>query len=74
MFLGLKIHKAINIIVFITHFPDEESCEIYLKGHRESSGIYYKTCTGFSKQYWFSASKFFSAVNAEEGLRSKPGL
>ena len=48
-----------NIIEFITNFPDEESCEIYLKGQRETTGIYCKTCSGFSKQYWFSASKFF---------------
>ena len=25
----MKIRKAMNIIEFITHFPDEESCEIF---------------------------------------------
>ena len=29
----LKIAKIMNIIDFINYFPDEESCEIYLKVH-----------------------------------------
>jgi hypothetical protein len=30
----LKIAKAINIINFVLYFPDEESCEVYLKAYR----------------------------------------
>lgn len=41
------------------NFPDEESCEIFLKTYHENSGIYCKTCKCFSKQYWYSGSKFF---------------
>ena len=62
-----------NIIEFITHFPDEESCEIYLKGHRETTGIYCKTCSGFSKQYWFSASKFFECSKCRRRSSLKAG-
>ena len=62
-----------NIIEFITHFPDEESCEIYLKGHRETMGIYCKTCSGFSKQYWFSASKFFECSKCRRRTSLKAG-
>lgn len=62
-----------NIIEFITHFPDEESCEIYLKGHRETTGIYCKTCSGFSKQYWFSASKFFECSKCRRRTSLKAG-
>ena len=62
-----------NIIEFITHFPDEESCEFYLKGHRETTGIYCKTCSGFSKQYWFSASKFFECSKCRRRTSLKAG-
>ena len=62
-----------NIIEFITHFPNEESCEIYLKGHRETTGIYCKTCSGFSKQYWFSASKFFECSKCRRRTSLKAG-
>lgn len=62
-----------NIIEFITHFPDKESCEIYLKGHRETTGIYCKTCSGFSKQYWFSASKFFECSKCRRRTSLKAG-
>ena len=33
-----------NIINFVNHFPDEQSCEIYLKAHREKVGIRCKSC------------------------------
>jgi hypothetical protein len=49
--------NAVNILNFINHFPDEQSCKEYLKAHREKQGIYFKTCKGFTKQYWFSARK-----------------
>jgi len=62
-----------NIIEFITHFPDEESCEIYLKGHKDTTGIYCKTCSGFSKHYWFSASKFFECSKCRRRTSLKAG-
>ncbi len=33
-----------NIIDLINYFPDEESCEVYLKEHREKAGIRCKSC------------------------------
>lgn len=48
-----------NIIDFINYFPDQESCEIYLKEHREKSGVLCKSCQKVNKHYWFSGSKFF---------------
>jgi hypothetical protein len=47
----LKVHKTINILEFINHVPNEESCEDFLKIYFENSGIYFKTCKCFSKQY-----------------------
>lgn len=62
-----------NIIEFITHFPDEESCEIFLKTYRENSGIYCKTCKCFSKQYWFSGRKFFECSKCRRRTSLKAG-
>lgn len=62
-----------NIIEFITHFPDEESCEIFLKTYRETSGIYCKTCKCFSKQYWFSGRKFFECSKCRRRTSLKAG-
>ncbi len=61
-----------NIIEFITHFP-EESCEIYLKAYRENTGIYCKTCTGCQNITGLVRASFLNAVNAGEGLLSKLG-
>lgn len=69
----MKIRKAMNIIEFITHFPDEESCEIFLKTYRENSGIYCKTCKYFSKQYWFSGNKFFECSKCRRRTSLKAG-
>lgn len=46
-----------NIIDFINYFPDEKSCEIYLKEHREKVGIRCKSCGDTTKHYWFSGAK-----------------
>ena len=73
MFLDLKIRKAMNIIEFITHFLNEKSCEIYLKAYRENTGIYCKTFAGFSKQYWFSGSKFFECSKCRSRTSLKAG-
>lgn len=62
-----------NIIEFINHFPDEESCESYLKTHRENSGIYCKTCKCFSKQYWFSGKRFFECSKCRRRTSLKAG-
>jgi hypothetical protein len=62
-----------NIIEFITHFPDEESCEIYLKGHRETTGFIVKPALASQNNTGLVRVSFLSAVNAEEGLHSKPG-
>lgn len=48
-----------NIINFVQYFPDEESCEVYLKSYREKAGIRCKTCKSITKHYWFSTGKFF---------------
>ncbi|MFC3414100.1 IS1595-like element ISAhi1 family transposase [Algoriphagus hitonicola] len=62
-----------NIIEFITYFPDEESCEIFLKTYRENSGIYCKTCKCFPKQYWYSGSKFFECSKCRRRTSLKAG-
>ncbi len=61
-----------NIIDFINHFPDEESCEIYLKEHREKAGIRCKSCGDTTKHYWFSGAKFFecSVCRRRSSLKS----
>ncbi|QDH77854.1 IS1595 family transposase [Echinicola soli] len=62
-----------NIIDFINHFPDEESCEHFLKFYRERTGIYCKTCCAFSKHYWFSGRKFFECSKCRRRTSLKAG-
>ena len=69
----MKIRKAMNIIEFVTHFPDEESCEIFLKTYRENCGIYCKTCKCFSKLYWYSGNKFFECSKCRRRTSLKAG-
>ena len=69
----IKIRKAMNIIEFITHFPDEEIYEIFLKTYRENSGIDCKTWKCFSKQYWSSGSKFFECSKCRRRTSLKAG-
>lgn len=69
----IKIHKAMNIFEFITHFPNEESCEYYLKLHRERTGTFCKTCQIISKHYWFSGKKFFECSKCRRRTSLKAG-
>lgn len=62
-----------NIIGFINHFPNEESCELYLKDYRQKAGIYCKTCKSFPKHYWFSGRKFFECSNCRRRTSLKAG-
>jgi hypothetical protein len=48
-----------TILEFMHHFPDESSCENYIKESREKAGICCKTCNSITKHYWFSGGKFF---------------
>ena len=56
-----------NIIDFINHFPDDESCEIYLEEHQEKSEISCISCQVITKHYWFSGGKFSNLVVAGVG-------
>ncbi|MCQ2053102.1 MAG: IS1595 family transposase, partial [archaeon] len=40
-----------KLFEFTQRFPDEASCESYLKAQREKSGIVCKKC-GCQKNYW----------------------
>lgn len=62
-----------NIVNFMNHFPDEESCEIHLKEHREKVGIRCKTCKDVTKHYWFSGSKFFECSKCRRRSSLKSG-
>lgn len=48
-----------TILQFMHYFPDESSCESFIKETREKSGICCKTCKSITKHYWFSGGKFF---------------
>jgi hypothetical protein len=69
----VKIHKPFNIIDFIHHFPNEESCEICLKDYRQKAGIYCKTCKEFPKHYWFSDRMFFECCVCRTKISLKAG-
>jgi len=62
-----------NILEFVKHFPNEESCEDFLKTYRENTGVYCKTCKSFSKQYWFSGKKFFECSICRRRTSLKAG-
>ncbi len=62
-----------NIIDFIQHFPDEESCEIYLKSYREKIGVRCKSCQAVTKHYWFSGGKFFECSKCRRRSSLKSG-
>ncbi len=72
VFIGLK-YKSMNIIEFINHFPNEESCDSFLKVYRENCGIYCKTCESKPKQYWFSGKKFFECSKSRRRTSLKAG-
>jgi hypothetical protein len=52
-----------NIFEFINHFPNEESCESFLKTYRENTGKYCKMCKCISKHYWFSEKYLQNYLN-----------
>lgn len=62
-----------NILNFISHFPDEESCEQYLKAHREKQGIHCKDCKECTKHYWFSTKKLFECSICRRRTSLKAG-
>lgn len=62
-----------NLIDFMHHFPDEESCEIYLKSFREKTGVRCKTCQDITKHYWFSGKKFFECSICRRRTSLKSG-
>lgn len=62
-----------NIIDFINYFPDEESCEIYLKAHRERAGIRCRSCSAITHHYWFSGAKFFECSKCRRRSSLKSG-
>lgn len=62
-----------NIIEFINHFPNEESCEIILKAYRQKAGVYCKTCKGFPKHYWYSGRKVFECSVCRRRTSLKAG-
>ena len=68
----IKIHKAMNILEIINHFPNGKSCKIFLKIFRENKGVYCKACKCISKLYWFSGRKFFefSKCRRKSSLKS----
>lgn len=69
----IKIHKTKSIFEFITHFPNEESCENYPKLNREKTGIHFKTCRKMSKDYWLSVKKFFECSKCRRRTSLKAG-
>ena len=62
-----------NLINFMQHFPDEESCEIYLKSFREKTGVRCKSCQAVTKHYWFSGGKFFECSKCRRRSSLKSG-
>jgi len=69
----LKLSPSIKSLISSGQvFPDEESCEVYLKAYREKVGIRCKTCKPNTKHYWFSGGKFFeySSCRRRSSLKS----
>lgn len=62
-----------NILNFISQFPDEQSCENYLKTHREQQGIHCKNCKECTKHYWFSTKKVFECSICRRRTSLKSG-
>jgi len=62
-----------NILNFMSRFPDEESCEDFIKSYRERAGIFCKTCKSITKHYWYSGSKFFECSHCRRRSSLKSG-
>lgn len=56
-----------NIINFVNHFPDGESCEVYLKADREKVRIRCKTVNPTRSTIGIAAESFSSVALAEVG-------
>lgn len=54
MFLAPDNYGAMNILEFLTDFPDELSCKEHFKIQRETEGVICKCC-GAIKHYWLKA-------------------
>ncbi|MFD2034953.1 IS1595 family transposase [Belliella marina] len=62
-----------NILDFTRDFPDEQSCEEYLKSHREREGVYCKTCSSYTNHYWFGTKKCFECSKCRRRTSLKAG-
>ncbi|MFD2037021.1 IS1595 family transposase, partial [Belliella marina] len=62
-----------NILDFTRDFPDEQSCEEYLKSHREREGVYCKTCCSYTNHYWFGTKKCFECSKCRRRTSLKAG-
>lgn len=62
-----------NLIEFTGHFPDEESCEQYIKKYREKSGIRCKNCEKITRHYWFANGRFFECSSCRRRSSLKSG-
>lgn len=62
-----------KLIHFLNQFPDEESCELFIKSYREKSGIFCKKCEKVTHHYWFSGAKFFECRHCRRRSSLKSG-
>lgn len=60
-----------NIIDFINYFPNEESCEIYLKAHREKLGYAVKAVKLFPNLIGSAVLNFSNVASADAGVLLK---
>jgi hypothetical protein len=68
-----KIRNIMTILEFMQYFPDESSCETYIKENREKAGICCKTCKSITRHYWFSGGKFFECSHCRRRSSLKSG-
>jgi len=73
-FLSLEVNKnrnAMKLLDFYKVFPDEESCEKYLRYVREKSGI--ECRCGCHKMYWNKSKKSWICSSCGHEIRLKSG-
>jgi ribosomal protein L37AE/L43A len=61
-----------NLLDFRDRFPDEESCEAYLRQKREEEGIVCQKCHE-SKHYWYKSMKLWKCANCGTRVNLKAG-